>query len=81
MPLKEITKTLGKRIEAIRIAKQLTQVEFAAQAGCDVRTIQRIENGEKFPTPALLTKILKALSIPSDYLLLVATEKIKSLNQ
>jgi transcriptional regulator with XRE-family HTH domain len=81
MPLSKLKVSLGERIEVIRIARNLTQKDMAGLCDCDVRTIQRIENGEKFPTPTLLTKILKALRIPSDYLILVATDTIQLANQ
>jgi DNA-binding XRE family transcriptional regulator len=76
MPLTKITGTLGKRIKSIREARNITQVKLAELADCDVRTIQRIENGEQFPSPTLFVKIINGLTITADDLIQVATTQI-----
>ncbi|THD64882.1 MAG: XRE family transcriptional regulator [Phenylobacterium sp.] len=41
-----ITAKLGRRLEAERLAQDLTQAQLATQAGVSKRTVERLENGE-----------------------------------
>ena len=37
--------TLGSRLAAIRLARNMTQADLAAEAGLGLRTVQRLEQG------------------------------------
>ena len=52
--------TLGKRIAALRIARQLKQTELAYEAGVSHRTLQRLESGEPVKSDGLL-KVIRCL--------------------
>lgn len=52
---------LGKRLTALRKAKNLTQQELAEKSHVSVRTIQRIEAGEVLPRMVTVKILLEAL--------------------
>lgn len=56
-------KFIAKKISGTRIAKGITQEELAERAQVNIRTIQRIENGESEPRGRTLRLISKALQI------------------
>lgn len=45
---------LGRRIERLRIDRELTQNELAEQAGIGKRTLERLENGYQVQTSSLI---------------------------
>lgn len=51
---------LGRRIERLRLARDLSQEALAEQAGVGRATVQRVEHGEPVKTTALV-KVLRAL--------------------
>jgi len=55
-----ITTELGRRLEAERLAQDLTQAQLAAQAGVSKRTVERLESGDS-STLANLIRCLRAL--------------------
>lgn len=55
-----IVAELGRRLAAHRVARSLTQAEFADRAGVARSTVQRIERGESIQL-ASFVKILRAL--------------------
>lgn len=57
---------IGKRVKKLRLAKGLTQKEFAAsvRGGLDYTYIGKIERGEQLPSLKILMKISEALSVP-----------------
>jgi transcriptional regulator with XRE-family HTH domain len=63
--MSEITDTalvaeLGRRVAQHRIARSLTQDEFAARAGVGRSTVQRLEGGESIQLTSFV-KLLRAL--------------------
>ena len=56
-----ITRELGQRLEAERLAQDLTQAQLAAQAGISKRTVERLEAGQS-STVANLIRCLRALN-------------------
>ncbi len=62
-------KKLGKRIRAVRIDKNMTQVQFAAACGLDRNYIGMLERGERNPTYITLLGILKKLGLSFSQLL------------
>ncbi|HEX3367834.1 helix-turn-helix transcriptional regulator [Phenylobacterium sp.] len=55
-----IAADLGRRLEAERLAQDLTQAQLAAQAGVSKRTVERLENGDS-STISNLIRCLRAL--------------------
>ncbi len=55
-----IVADLGHRLEAERLAQNLTQAQLAAQAGVSKRTVERLESGGS-STLANLIRCLRAL--------------------
>jgi transcriptional regulator with XRE-family HTH domain len=63
-------KKLGKEIKRLRIQNSITQQELAGRCDVDIRTIQRIENGEHGMGLHILISIAESLNItPSELLL------------
>jgi XRE family aerobic/anaerobic benzoate catabolism transcriptional regulator len=59
----EESRAVGKRIEALRRKKGLTQEKLAEQVGLSMKHIGEIERGRVNPTLASLAGISKALEI------------------
>jgi transcriptional regulator with XRE-family HTH domain len=54
---------LGKRIAALRKAKNLTQEQFAEALGCSVEFISLVERGVNAPSVARLEKFAQVLNV------------------
>jgi transcriptional regulator with XRE-family HTH domain len=63
-PLTEVEAEIGRRLEAIRLAQNISQTDLAAEAGVSRRTITRLENGGGISVETLI-RILRALGIAS----------------
>lgn len=59
---------LNKKIKAVRIIRQLRQVDVAAKALFSIRTYQRIESGKKDLTEHEIARVAKALGCTSEEL-------------
>jgi transcriptional regulator with XRE-family HTH domain len=57
--------SLGRRIEAVRKSKKLTQAELAKLADCSRRTIIKLEQGENVATHTLF-RALASLGMSMD---------------
>ena len=57
---------LQKRVKEIRIKKGLSQEELAENTGLNIRTIQRIENGETVPRGDTLKRLAVTLQVSPD---------------
>lgn len=57
-------RTLGARIQARRLHRNLTQEQLAARSGIDRSTVQRIEGGLNDPRYSHLLLLADALDIP-----------------
>lgn len=70
MEKEELLKSVGKKIQEIRIGKGLTQVELVGkiQGEIDTTNISRIESGRTNPTVFTLFRIAEALEVPLDNL-------------
>jgi transcriptional regulator with XRE-family HTH domain len=60
---------VGERIRAARRQRGLGQLEFSQQAGLDIKTISRAENGVYAISIDQLARIARVLNIPSAQLL------------
>ncbi|WP_026711780.1 helix-turn-helix domain-containing protein [Flavobacterium filum] len=65
MDKQELLKSVGKRIQDIRISKGLTQVDLVGKIDGDIDTtnISRIESGRTNPTIYTLHRIAVALDV------------------
>ena len=65
MDKQELLKSVGKRIQDIRVNKGLTQVDLVGKIDGDIDTtnISRIESGRTNPTIYTLYRIAKALEV------------------
>jgi len=61
-PLADVEADLGKRLESIRLAQNISQSDLAAEAGVSRRTITRLENGAGISVETLI-RIMRALGI------------------
>ena len=65
MNKEELLKSVGKRIQDLRVSKGLTQVDLVGKIDGDIDTtnISRIESGRTNPTIYTLYRIAKALEV------------------
>jgi len=60
----QLRASVGAVVRRERVARRLSQRALAALAGCDRRTVQRVEGGQLRPTEALLAALAHALVMP-----------------
>lgn len=65
---------LGKRIEQLRIRKNLTQAQLAKEAGVGKRTLERIESGHSAQLTTFIS-ILRALDLVDNLLDLIPDQE------
>jgi transcriptional regulator with XRE-family HTH domain len=61
-PLAEVEAEIGRRLESIRLAQNISQSDLASEAGVSRRTITRLENGGGISVETLI-RIMRALGI------------------
>lgn len=64
--MSEITRQIGERLRALRLAAGLTQERLAERAELHPTYIGQLERGEKNVTIESLLKITRALGLPPD---------------
>ncbi|WP_440114826.1 helix-turn-helix domain-containing protein [Paenibacillus sp. QZ-Y1] len=79
--MSELRQLIGTRIRAMRNAKGLTQQKLADIAGLDYRYIGALERGERNFSIDTLEKVLIALDIGINELMLVSSEDQDSVRQ
>lgn len=72
----QIEATLGRQIESIRLARNLTQKQLSEQAGVGLRTQRRLEKGEGVSLDTLI-RVLMALGLQSRLGELVPDSRIR----
>jgi transcriptional regulator with XRE-family HTH domain len=81
MPRKNYGETsFGERLQAIRKARGLTQVQLAEAAGTTQRAISYYETEAGFPPAPAVIDLAKALRISTDEMLGVKTPKVERIN-
>ena len=80
LPAEKIEATLCRRLETIRLSRNITQAELAREAGVSTRTIRRMENGEG-TSMATFIRVLKALKLDSRLETLLPTEQIQPIQR
>jgi transcriptional regulator with XRE-family HTH domain len=58
----QIEADLGRRLEALRLSRNINQAQLAAEAGVSRRTITRLENGQGVALDTLI-RVLRALGM------------------
>jgi transcriptional regulator with XRE-family HTH domain len=61
-PLADVEAEIGRRLESLRLAQNISQSDLAAEAGVSRRTITRLENGGGISVETLI-RIMRALGI------------------
>ena len=61
-PVPEIEADIGRRLESIRLAENISQAHLAEEAGVSRRTITRLENGGGISVETLI-RVMRALGI------------------
>lgn len=61
-PIREVEAEIGRRLEALRLAQNVSQAELAAEAGISRRTVTRLEAGEGISLDTLI-RVMRALGI------------------
>jgi transcriptional regulator with XRE-family HTH domain len=81
MPRKKYGETrFGERLQAIRKARGLTQVQLAEAAGTTQRAISYYETEAGFPPAPAVIDLAQALSITTDELLGVKPPRVERVN-
>jgi len=58
-----ILKEMGRRLSRIRLDKNMTQKDLAAEAGIGLRTLQRLESGAVATQLSVFIRVCRTLSI------------------
>ncbi len=67
---------MGGRIKELRRRKLLTQKELSAAIGVQYQTVQRWENGTRYPRPAQLRNLCEVLDVTPDELLAALEDRV-----
>lgn len=62
--IEALQRELGRRIEALRLGRNVQQAQLAAEAGVSRRTITRLESGQSVSLDTLL-RVMRALGLSS----------------
>lgn len=73
--MKDIASSIGDAIKLCRNKRGLTQGELAERVGFSVSYLSLIEKGKRTPDLEVLDKIAKALNMPLNLLVFLATDK------
>lgn len=76
MPMDVLLKEIGVRVKFFREFRDIIQTDLAALVDLDVRTIQRIENGEEPTCIGTLEKIADVLEIDVDMIIEASTQPL-----
>lgn len=63
----ESVREIGRRVAALRIARNLTQAELAAKAGLSKRVVERLETDSGRPTLESFVQICGALALQGGF--------------
>jgi len=67
----QILSVLGRRIEAIRLQRNMTQAHLAREAGVSKSTIERLESGSVSTRLTTLVRILRVLQLVDRFDMLI----------
>lgn len=75
-----ISQEIGRRLEQLRLSRNITQAELAQDAGISERTLRRLESGDN-PTLDSLIRVLISLKIQQNINLLVPDPRIRPIER
>lgn len=67
----QVLKLLGERLLGVRLGRNLTQGELAAQAGVSKRTVERLESGEVAIQLSSFVRVCRALGLLERFEMLI----------
>lgn len=76
----QIETALCARLERIRLARNMTQVQLAVEAGVSPRTIRRLEKGEGVSLDTFI-RVLRALGIQENLAALLPDPSVRPIEQ
>lgn len=79
-PSSAVARTLGSRIEAVRLSRNVTQADLAREAGVSLRTITRLENGEGGSLDTFL-RVLAALGLADNLTALIPDPSVRPIER
>ena len=71
----DLATRLGKTIKSIRARQDLTQSQLAERADLSVSYVSLIEQGKRVPGVDVLEKIARAMGVPFNILVFLASDK------
>ncbi|HEX5787814.1 MAG TPA: helix-turn-helix transcriptional regulator [Woeseiaceae bacterium] len=80
VPVQVIEQDLGRRLEALRLARNINQSQLAAEAGVSRRTITRLENGAGVSVDTLI-RVLKALGLADRLVALLPDPAVRPIDR
>lgn len=75
-----ISQEIGRRLEQLRLSRNITQAQLAQDAGISERTLRRLESGDN-PTLDSLIRVLTSLKIQQNVDLLVPDPRIRPIER
>lgn len=72
----QIEAALCRRVEGIRLSRNITQAQLAKEAGVSLRTIGRLENGEGVSLDTFI-RVMKALGIQHNLAVLMPDPSVR----
>lgn len=75
-----ISQEIGRRLEQLRLSRNITQAQLALDSGISERTLRRLESGDN-PTLDSLIRVLTALRIQQNINLLVPDPRIRPIER
>ena len=72
----QIEAALCRRLEGIRLSRNITQAQLAAEAGVSLRTIGRLENGEGVSLDTFI-RVMTALGIQESLAVLLPDPSVR----
>ena len=76
----QIEAALCKRLESIRLSRNITQVKLADEAGVSTRTIRRLEKGQGVSLDTFI-RVIRALSIQHNFEALLPDPSIRPIER
>lgn len=76
----QIEAVLCKRLESIRLSRNITQVKLADEAGVSPRTIRRLEKGQGVSLDTFI-RVIRALSIQHNFEALLPDPSIRPIER
>lgn len=79
-PADQIEQALCERLEAIRLARNLTQAELAREAGVSLRTISRLAAGQGITLETLI-RVMTALGLAGNFAALLPDPSVRPIER